>query len=477
MKMNLTPKNKEILIIGTLLILGLFTRFFGIGYQSIWIDEGSTFYFTHYSLSELMDMAEPNSPIYHRMEGIFLDTLGQNELALRFTSAVAGALTVPLAYMLCMRLFNNRSAALVASALFLMSPICLFYGQDGRGYAIVLMLFIVQVLVLLKALETERNAYWLIFSLLSAVQFTMQYSGIIATFTLYLYAGYRCLKDGISKDGYRLLRNILWSGILFLVLVSPLLWKYYYDTTYVFTESHRWSWCFVGLEYSINHLNDLLYRVPFSFILFPLAVIGAYLCFRRHRDHAVLLCIIMIFPLVLSTLISLSSNITPRYSLWSTVGFYIAIGYILCEIDHDVLVSKKGVIAVSVLLLILAASVMPVYYTEVTKEDFRTGAEILSENVEPGDLVLYAIGTENPVYACISFYYDPMAEGIETRGVMSDEEFWGMTDSWTSGDVYILILSDYDPYDYLINLDSANCEHICEAYRINVFRITGPLPH
>ncbi len=96
MESSLSPKNREFLILGTLLVLGLFTRFFGIGYQSIWIDEGSTFYYSRFTFSELMSIIEPNSPVYHAMEGFFITLLGQTEFGLRFISALAGALTVPL---------------------------------------------------------------------------------------------------------------------------------------------------------------------------------------------------------------------------------------------------------------------------------------------------------------------------------------------------------------------------------------------
>ena len=120
---------------------------------------------------------------------------------------------------------------------------------------------------------------------------------------------------------------------------------------------------------------------------------------------------------------------------------------------------------------------LPLYYTQVTKEDFRTGAKVLEENVRPGDLVLYATASENSIYASISFYYDPMDEGIDTRGISTNEELWAIADSGEYGNIYILILADYDPVDYLLHVDSPNCERICDAYRINVFRITGPLPH
>ncbi len=474
---ELTTKNRELLILAIFLALGLLTRFFGIEYQSLWIDEGSTFYYSHFTWEQFQTANEPNSPVYYMMEGVFLDILGQTEFGIRFSSAVAGALTVPLAYLLSMKLFNSRSAALMTSALFLLSPYCLFYGQEARGYMMVLLLFMLQLYVLLYALETKRNIFWIVFAVLSAIQFMMQFSGLLATIVLYIYALFICLRSKESEDKKRISIQMIWSGLLFFLLASPVI-KFAYDTMTISAGHEKWSWCLVGIDYFIGLLNDFLFEnMVISIIFLILAGSGLYLCYKRQKDHFILLCFIIFIPLALSTALSFKMNMTPRYVLWAVTGLYLVIPFFLSVIDADVLKTKKAAIAIYAVLIIIAVSVLPTYYTEVTKEDFRAGAKVLSENVKQGDLVLYAIGSENSVYASFSFYYDPVKDGIETRGVSSNEQLWEYTDSPAYDNIYILILADYDPVDYLLHLESDNCEHICEAYRINVFRITGPLPH
>ena len=470
-----SPRNRELLILGILLFLGLLTRFIGISYQSIWIDEGSTFYYSHYTWDAFLDANEPNSPVYYMVEGFFIDILGQTEFGIRFLSALAGALTVPLAYLLSMKLFNSRPAAVITAVLFLLSPMCLFYGQEARGYMLVLLIFMLQLYVLLYALETKRNLLWVIFAVLSAIQFSMQYTGMLATITLYLYILYRCFREA-PEDRKRMTIQMLWSGILFIILIIPLM-KLAYDTMVISAGHEKWGWCFVGLEYLVNSINDFLFGTLLSLVFFIIAVAGLFFCHRQQKDHFILLCIIILVPLLLSTVLSFSMNMTPRYILWAVTGFYLAIPYSLTVIDPKVLMSRKILAALSVAVIVVAVAVLPLYYTQVTKEDFRTGAKVLEENVRPGDLVLYATASENSIYASISFYYDPMDEGIDTRGISTNEELWAIADSGEYGNIYILILADYDPVDYLLHVDSPNCERICDAYRINVFRITGPLPH
>ena len=476
MNLTLSPRNREVLILATLLIMGIVTRFFGIEFQSIWIDEGSTFYYSHYTWDQFMATDEPNSPLYYMMEGVFLDLLGQTEFGLRFTSAVAGALTIPLSYMLSMRLFKSRTAAIITAFLFLLSPVCLFYGQDARGYIIVLMLFMVQVLVLLKALDTRKNIFWLLFSAVSALQFCMQYSGIIGTFALFIYVFYVCCREGISKDRYRLFIQMMLSGILFLLLVYPVM-NFAFVSGVPNPSQNRWSWCFIGIEFTINLLINFLFEIYFVFIFLILTAVGLYLCYRRQKDNAVLLAIIIIVPVVVSTLLSFRMNMAPRYVICALTGFYLIIPYFLTVIRPEVLMTKKVIAAIAVVLIIIGAVFLPTYYTEVTKDDFRTGAKVLEENVREGDLVLYAVGSPNSVYAAFSFYYDPVKDGIDTFGLFSTEDLWEYTDTFAYNNIYVLILADYDPLDFLLNTDSPNCECICEAYRITVFKITGPLPH
>ena len=476
MNLTLSPRNREVLILATLLILGLVTRFFGIEFQSIWIDEGSTFYYSHYTWDQFMATDEPNSPLYYMMEGVFLDMLGQNEFGLRFTSAVAGALTIPLSYMLSMRLFKSRTAAIITAFLFLLSPVCLFYGQDARGYILVLMLFMIQVLILLKALETRKNIFWLLFVLVSVLQFGMHYSGIIGTFALYIYVFCVCCKEGISKDRYRLFIQMMVSGILFLLLASPIM-SFAFGAGVQNPSQNRWSWCYIGIEFTINLLINFLFEIYFVFIFLILTIIGLYLCYRRQKDNAILLAVIIIVPVTVSTLLSFWMNTAPRYVLCATTGFYLIIPYFLTVIRPETLMTKKCIAAIAVVLIIMAAVFLPAYYTEVTKEDFRTGAKVLEENVKEGDLVLYAVGSPNSVYASFSFYYDPVKDGIDTYGLFSNEDLWQYTDTFAYDNIYVLILADYDPLDYLLNVGSPDCECICEAYRITVFKITGPLPH
>ena len=135
---------------------------------------------------------------------------------------------------------------------------------------------------------------------------------------------------------------------------------------------------------------------------------------------------------------------------------------------------RRNTAVAAVVLLVLAIVCLPPYYTDITKSDFRAGAQVLEDEVQPGDTIIYAPHWENMVYGPISFYYDMEDHGAIVRGVMSDEEFTTYL-STASGTVYVIVLQEFQPFQLLDETDSPNCQKIHESYRITVWRITGPI--
>ena len=65
---------------------------------------------------------------------VLVDGLGHSEFAVKVLSAIAGALSVPLIYVLSQKLFSNRYVSVFTAALLLISPMAIEYSQEGRGY-------------------------------------------------------------------------------------------------------------------------------------------------------------------------------------------------------------------------------------------------------------------------------------------------------------------------------------------------------
>ena len=236
----LRDNRTDVLIFLILLILGITTRFLGISYQSLWRDEGATYYYSHLILDEYLHAGEPNSPVYYLMQGYVIDSLGHSEWVVRLLSAIAGSLSVPLIYVLCQKLFANRYVSIFTSALLLISPMAIEYSQEGRGYALMVFLFICQMIILLYALERKIWGYWIMLSVASAISFSMQYMSILATFTVYSYALFAMRKEIAAKDLKGTVKAVS-SGILALILCAPLI-NFAYNAGKTSSSNEHWDW-------------------------------------------------------------------------------------------------------------------------------------------------------------------------------------------------------------------------------------------
>ena len=462
--------NNELFVVLCLFIIALALRLLGISYQSIGLDEGSTFFYSHYTWDEFKVAHEPNSPIYYMMEGVVIDVLGQTEFGLRFTSAIAGALSIPLAYYLTKRVVGNYAVSVLVAIIFVISPSCLYYSQEARAYSIVLFLFLCQAHTILYALNGKRWC-WILFSVLSAAAFAMQYVSIVATFTLYVYAicHYR---NEIHNREYRKMTLMFVSAILFFILTLPLM-SLAFETFMLRSSSGPDNLCIGPIYLAVFIYWDLFRSVIFGIIMTLCIILGAKVCLKRNPDAAIFLLVITMVPMSITTMLSFIGNMNPRYIFWSLPGFYTLAACCLLKDGLDKESVKKYAKKAAIVLTVACLVCLPYYYINICKEDFRGGCAALDEVVQPGDAVIYAPNWENAVYACISFYNDTTGAGVTYIGANTQEQVEAILDDPTYNNVYILIYDEQDPYKWVSGLPDTECKHIYHAYWMDVYKFTS----
>jgi mannosyltransferase len=155
-----------------LAVLALALRFWGIASQSLWLDET-----LHFNLSRmpLMDMvraviggADNSPPLYVAILHYVISWIGTNELALRAPSALFGAVSVVLVYLIARQLADTRTA-LVAGLLMAVSPLHVWYSQEARMYSLMAMLVLGSTLVLVSAARPPALRSWLVYVLLAVM--------------------------------------------------------------------------------------------------------------------------------------------------------------------------------------------------------------------------------------------------------------------------------------------------------------------
>lgn len=161
-------------ILGVAALTGLaaLLRFYHLGHQGFWFDEANTTVLVHFSPGKMLGRVphtESTPPLYYCIAWVWARIFGYGETALRSLSAVAGVLTVPVAYGGARKLVSVR-AGLIAAALTACSPLLVWYSQEARSYALLVLLSAASLLAFAYVLErpTSRSAAaWVIASALA----------------------------------------------------------------------------------------------------------------------------------------------------------------------------------------------------------------------------------------------------------------------------------------------------------------------
>jgi mannosyltransferase len=147
-------------------------RFTRIGHQSFWYDETVTAQLIHRSLTGMFRgivHTESTPPLYYCIAWVWGRVFGFGEAGLRSLSAVAGVATVPAVYGTAAKLLNRR-AAVVAAALTASSPLLVWYSQEARAYALLVLLAALSLCAFVYAREEptpRRLAVWMLASALA----------------------------------------------------------------------------------------------------------------------------------------------------------------------------------------------------------------------------------------------------------------------------------------------------------------------
>jgi len=98
---------------------------------------------------------ERTPPLYYIFEWLWTNGLGFGKDVgdLRFPSAVFGTLTVPVVYLAARELSASRRAGVFAAALVALNPFLVFYSQEARAYALLILLVALGLYLFARALQ------------------------------------------------------------------------------------------------------------------------------------------------------------------------------------------------------------------------------------------------------------------------------------------------------------------------------------
>ena len=160
------------LVLLVLVAAGAAIRFSTLDLQSFWVDEGITVHLLRMDFGGMFSSAldgEQTPPLYYVLAWLWTRPFGTGEAGLRSLSALVGTATVPLAWAIGRKLVSER-VGLVAAGLVAFNPLLVWYSQEARSYALLVLLAGLSILAFLRALEqsSARNlARWAVVSALA----------------------------------------------------------------------------------------------------------------------------------------------------------------------------------------------------------------------------------------------------------------------------------------------------------------------
>ena len=208
--------DRRLQALGGLVLLAAVLRFYRLGHQGFWFDEGNTAQevsFTPGAMLTLLKHYESTPPLYYGIAWVWSRVFGDTEIGLRSLSALFGVLTVPVTFAAASKLVSRRTG-LIAAALVAFNPYLIWYSQEARAYSLAVLLAGAGLwaFACVRANPSTRSvAAWAVISALALA--TEYYSVLVvlpeALWLLYLHRR----------------RRDLWVGLGALAICSaPLLW-------------------------------------------------------------------------------------------------------------------------------------------------------------------------------------------------------------------------------------------------------------
>ena len=118
-------------------------RFATLDLQGFWYDEAVTVGLVRDSFTGMLERipdSESTPPLYYVLAWLWTKVFGTGEVAIRSLSALLGTAAIPAFYLAARELTRSQRAGLGVAALAAFNPILIWYSQEARTYALLVLL-------------------------------------------------------------------------------------------------------------------------------------------------------------------------------------------------------------------------------------------------------------------------------------------------------------------------------------------------
>jgi uncharacterized membrane protein len=421
----------ERLALPAILALGLVLRFYQIGDDSLWFDEGWSVRVSHLGLVDIVRQSvteDTHPPLYYLLLHGWVELFGDSEAAVRSLSALLGALLIPVVYRLGIRLVGT-SVGLTAALFVAVSELHVRYSQEARMYTLLALLSGLSFLTFLAISEkpTRQSA-----ALYVGATTLLLYSHVYGIFVLLAQMAVILARVLSQQPGTRLAEARRWSALqgLALLLYAPWLVALARQTSEEL-RGERANLGWIGEPPSLYTLYDTALHYigtrsgVFAVIALVIAVFAANL--RRFRGsralsaaahslrcvlggrHATLLTSWLLAPILAPFLLShlLFPFYVSRYTFAASVAAYLLIAILIHQVPGAL---PRLALTSLVAGFLLFATVQ--YHDSFEKEPWREVAALIETGGRSGEVILFdPPWTQRSIFD----YYYSSRQDIEKR--------------------------------------------------------------
>ncbi|HEX2393308.1 MAG TPA: glycosyltransferase family 39 protein [Solirubrobacterales bacterium] len=167
-----------LILLASVGVVGVALRFATLGLQSFHHDEVITVMrvipgsFT--DMLHRVQTSESNPPLYYVLAWGWAKAFGSGEVGIRSLSALLGSATIPVGYLIGCQLLDRR-AGLILAALVAVNPMLIWYSQEARSYALLVLCCALSFLFFVRALDSRRGRDLGLWALASALALWSHY--------------------------------------------------------------------------------------------------------------------------------------------------------------------------------------------------------------------------------------------------------------------------------------------------------------
>jgi len=344
--------------------------------------------------------SESTPPLYYALAWVWSQAFGTGEAGLRALSALAGIVTIPVVYLVGRELLDRR-AGLFSAALVAVNPMLVWYSQEARAYALLVLLCSASLLFFLRARRSGRSLDLGLWSLFSALALTTHY---FAAFPIAIEAAWLLVVCPSRRPLWAALGGIALTGAALVPLVLGQMNPHHLD--WISNSSlpsrllHAGGSFLAGeTGFSIGDNPQLQYAVLPAMLVAGAAAL-ALLGLRRISGRVALPLLIGVGTVGLATLAALGGEdyIVERNLLPALVPLLSALGIGLAACRWR---GAATVFAAALFAFWLGFGVYVTQTPTLQRQDWRGVASLLGRPGRPRAIVTWRLGA-----APLSYYLD-----------------------------------------------------------------------